>query len=409
MFIESAIIEALTWLGIDFPTPTNQLSKLERYQALAKQLVQQKKAYVCTCSPQRLATLREKQKASNITPHYDGFCRDKNHTLASGATIRISLQSSNDTITYKDKLRGLLSINKKQLDDFIIMRSNNVPTFNFAVIVDDHDQAISHVIRGDDHISNTFKQVVIADYLCFAPPVFAHLPLVLNLDGTVLSKRDAAANILSYRDQGYLPESLLNYLLRLGWAKQNLEFIPINDAIKHFSFEGLNRSAAKIDSKKLLWLNKTYLKHYPPEVIKPMLDQSFSSIPDQTILKAIELFKSRAEQVRDIEHSLRTLFSKESAPPLPEGHPTTQIADRLEQCYDRLNCCAQWDKDTIQNAISSFITDHSLTIKDIVPYLRFALLKELQGPSVPDTLVLLGKKEALAKIKNLLAQCRSAS
>ena len=252
-----AILQGIDWLGLSYDEgPIYQSEKLERYKEVLSQLLEEGKAYYCECTKDRLEKMREAQIASGGKPKYDGCCRDKK--LKSGV-VRF-LNPDNGTVSFNDYVKGEIKISNTELDDLIIARSDGSPTYNLTVVVDDHDMEIECVIRGDDHINNTPKQINLYEALDWNIPRFAHVPMILGADGSRLSKRHGAVNLISYRDEGFLPKALLNYIVRLGWSHGDQEIFSVDEMINLFELKHINKSPASFNQEKLDWINQSYIK-----------------------------------------------------------------------------------------------------------------------------------------------------
>ena len=252
-----AILQGIDWLGLSYDEgPIYQSEKLERYREVLSQLLEEDKAYYCECTKERLEKMREAQIASGDKPKYDGCCRDKQ--LKSGV-VRF-LNPDNGTVSFSDYVKGEIEIANTELDDLIIARSDGSPTYNLTVVVDDHDMEIECVIRGDDHINNTPKQINLYEALDWNIPRFAHVPMILGVDGSRLSKRHGAINLISYRDAGFLPKALLNYIVRLGWSHGDQEIFSVDEMINLFELKNINKSPASFNQEKLDWINQSYIK-----------------------------------------------------------------------------------------------------------------------------------------------------
>ena len=251
------ILEGLNWLGLNSSTaPTFQSQRQARHAEVAQQLYQSGYAYYCTCTPEDVEAMREQARQNGQIPKYNGHCHNAGHTQG---VLRFKMPTSGQS-TLHDQVQGTITIDNNQFDDFVLLRADGTPTYLLAVVVDDHDMHISHVIRGDDHINNTFKQVPIYQAMGWGVPAFAHIPLIHGPDGHKFSKRHGAPSILAYRDQGFLPQAMFNYLLKLGWSHGNNEIISQEQAIKWFSLDNLNKAPARFDMEKLRFINAHYLR-----------------------------------------------------------------------------------------------------------------------------------------------------
>src|SRR5690606_23967768 len=255
-----AIFDGMQWLGLEYDNEVRFQSKnLPRYHECLEQLLAKKQAYYCDCSKERLEKLREKQIKSGEKPKYDGKCRDLNLSKSPETIVRFKTPQTGQ-ITFTDLVRGEITVANNELDDLVIARADGMPTYNFSVVVDDADMAITHVIRGDDHVNNTPRQINLYKALGFSIPEFAHVPMILGDDGARLSKRHGAVSVMQYAEDGYLPEAVLNYLVRLGWSHGDQEIFSKEEMIAHFSFNNVSRAASAFNTQKLDWINHHYMQ-----------------------------------------------------------------------------------------------------------------------------------------------------
>ncbi|MDH3949210.1 MAG: glutamate--tRNA ligase, partial [Gammaproteobacteria bacterium] len=267
----NAILEGMTWLGMEYDEgPIYQTKRFHRYEEVIQELLDTRHAYRCNCSKERLETLREQQMANKEKPRYDGHCRDKQIDPNDPHVIRFRNPLDGDVVV-DDIIRGKVIIHNHELDDLIIRRTDGSPTYNLSVVVDDLDMNITHVIRGDDHINNTPRQINILKALGAEIPKYGHVPMILGEDGARLSKRHGATSVVQYRDEGFLPEALLNYLVRLGWSHGDQEVFTVDEMIEFFQLENVNRAASTFNREKLLWLNQQYIKKDDPARIAHLL------------------------------------------------------------------------------------------------------------------------------------------
>ncbi|HET9485503.1 MAG TPA: glutamate--tRNA ligase, partial [Xanthomonadales bacterium] len=269
-----AIIDGMEWLGLDYDEgPFYQTQRFHHYRHVAGELMRTGHAYRCWCSKERLEKLREEQMAAGVKPRYDGLCRGRTEPPEDGAPSVIRFRNPEEgSVVFDDRVRGHIEISNSELDDLILWRSDDHPTYNFAVVVDDIDMQITDVIRGEDHINNTPRQINIYRALGKEPPAFAHLPMIHGPDGAKLSKRHGAVSVMQYRDDGYLPHALLNYIVRLGWSHGDQEIFSRDEMVALFSVDDVNKSAARFDFDKLAWLNQHYLKNDLPEEVATHLE-----------------------------------------------------------------------------------------------------------------------------------------
>ncbi len=311
----ASIIEGMKWLNLDWDEgPYRQTDRFDVYRRYTEKLLDEGKAYYCYCSPEELEQRRQEALAQGKSPKYDGRCRDLREPVAGRKPVVRFRMPLEGEIVVHDLIKGEIIFDNKLLDDLIIMRSDGTPTYNFTVVVDDVDMNITHVIRGDDHLNNTPKQIHIYSALGYQIPLFAHLPMILGSDKARLSKRHGATSVIAYRDMGYLPEALVNYLVRLGWSYGDQEVFTINELIEHFSFENVGKSAAVFNPEKLLWLNSQYIMNSSSaqlaELVMPFLLRekivSEGSLPDKEWLaKAIDTLKERSKTLLELAGSLR--------------------------------------------------------------------------------------------------------
>jgi glutamyl-tRNA synthetase len=260
-----AILDAMTWLGLNWDEgPYFQAERVGIHREVVQKLIDEGRAYYCTCSPEELEAKRKKALAEGRKPKYDGACRDKGLSRSPDSVVRFRSPEVGVTVMH-DLIKGDISFNNEELDDLIIERADGYPTYNFAVVVDDAQMGITHVIRGDDHVNNTPKQIQIYEALGYEVPLFGHVPMILGSDRARLSKRHGATSVMAYQEMGYLPEALVNYLVRLGWSHGDQEIFTIEDLIRAFSLEAVGRSPAIFNQEKLLWLNQHYITACPEE------------------------------------------------------------------------------------------------------------------------------------------------
>ncbi len=297
-----AILDGMEWLNLNYDEgPFYQTKRFDRYREVCDQLVKEGKAYRCYCSKERLENLRAEQTANKEKPRYDGLCRDRKEAGEGAYVIRFR-NPTDGVVEFNDLIRGPVVFANTELDDLIIARSDGTPTYNFTVVVDDWDMKVTHVIRGDDHVNNTPRQVNILHALGATPPLYAHVPMILGSDGKRLSKRHGAVSVMQYREEGFLPEALLNYLARLGWSHGDQEIFSIAELIEFFDIKDINRSPAAFNTEKLLWLNQHYIKTSAPEHVAKELSWHMQQLHiDVTQGPPLsELIKAQAERAKTL-------------------------------------------------------------------------------------------------------------
>ncbi len=411
-----AIYDGLTWLGLNWDeAPIFQSQRLDRYRQIAQQLIDQNDAYYCYCDQQRLASRKELDEHDERAYRYDGHCRnlslnERQRLEAEGKSRVVRLKTNPGQTQFIDEVHGSLTVDNKTLDDFIIMRSDGIPTYNFAVVVDDHDMAISHVIRGDDHLSNTPKQILIYRALGWQPPKFAHVPLILGPDKKRLSKRHGATSVSEYQAAGYLAEAMLNFLALLGWSPgDDREIMSQDELIDSFSLTGISKKSAVFDETKLVWMNGEYISRMnDDELVKrvlPILQQHELIKDDQYseayTRRALGLLKPKIKRMtdfailgyyffRDPEH-----YDQEA---VKKYWQDDAIADRLTLARDRLSQLEQFDAFRIEMAIRDLAEQLAVSAAKLIHPTRLALTGFGVSPGLFELMELLGKETVLRRI-----------
>lgn len=405
-----AIINGLKWLELDYDGEVvSQFSRIKRHAEVANEMLKNGKAYYCYCSPEELEAMREKAKAEGKPTFYDRRWRDSKEPPPPGVkpVIRIKAPLTGAS-TLADKVQGDVTVNNEQLDDFIILRSDGTPTYMLSVVVDDHDMGVTHVIRGDDHLNNTFRQNIIYDAMDWQKPVYAHLPLILGPDGSKMSKRHGAASVEEYRDMGYLPEAMRNYLLRLGWSHGDDEIISTSQAIEWFGLDHVQKSPARFDFAKLESLNAHYMKEADNERVLKLALPFFDPAPDeaaqQNIMKMMDELKGRAKTLKQLA-SEAAFFAKKIPYAFDEKAQKTLADDGaiLSVLKDRLAALPEFTAENIENACRAIAEDlkESKLGKVAMP-LRAALTGTTVSPSVFHAAEILGRTETVARLEYAL-------
>ncbi len=410
-----AILDSFLWVGIASDEPiVIQSERIPEHLKKAQELVAQKKAYYCYCSQEELAA-RLGANASSGTAYtrYDGMCRDLDQVDTNKpSVIRFKIPNNHGPISFKDAIRGPISFEADSLDDFIIVRSGSVPTYNFVVVLDDAFMGITHVIRGEEHISNTPKQILIYQALGYTMPTFAHAPLILGTDGSKLSKRDAATSVLDYRKNGFLPEALINYLVRLGWASGDQELFTVQEMVDQFSLEGIGKKGSIFDIKKLEWVNSVYLKQksgeqlltYIKEYTNPDFLQELPGWTEQEVRSGLDLYKSRVKNIKELERELVSLSHSPAEYNQEECQKwiTPETKGHLEEVLSCLEALPAWNNDTVSTALKALCQKLTLPLPKIAQPLRIALLGKTTSPGVFEIITLLGRKETSNRIFTFL-------
>lgn len=409
------ILEGMQWLGLSFDIgPVYQSQRTERYREVKQQLLNAGLAYCCNCSRERLDELRESQQAQKQKPRYDGCCRDKNLPMQAGCVVRFK-NPLDGQVRFNDQVRGEVIFNNSELDDLIIWRSDDTPTYNFVVVIDDMDMEITHVIRGDDHTNNTPRQLNIFYALNKTPPSYAHIPMILGPDMKKLSKRHGALSILEYRDNGILPEALINYLARLGWSHGDDEIFSCQQLIEWFELASLNKSAAAYDPEKLNWLNQHYMVHSDPASILPALTHQFELADIDTnhgpaLRELFEVQKSRNKTLKEIVEKSQYFYSEfddydEAALDKHLSQAALPVIDYMSNAMQSV----EWSKQSIKETIAAAAESLQLKMGNVAQPLRVALTGNTISPSIDDTILLIGRERCLKRLQRAQQQIISAS
>ncbi|RZO98753.1 MAG: glutamate--tRNA ligase [Gammaproteobacteria bacterium] len=400
-----SILSSLSWLGIEADEePLFQSNRQAKHKEIALDLLNKGLAYSCNVSPERLEEIRKIQQQNKQQPRYDGFSRDLNLPHEKGNVIRFKMPLAGET-SFEDKILKKISINNKELDDFIIIRSDGSPTYNFCAAVDDIEMEITTVIRGDDHITNTLKQINILKALETDIPEYAHLPMVLSSDGKRLSKRDGALDINEYKKMGYLKEAMLNYLIKLGWTYKEQEIFSEEELIKYFDIQNVNSSAAKFSQKLLDFYNNHYLKETDINSLYAYIEKNFS-LSDKfnqnpKKIEIIDLLRESSNNIIQIIDEL-TFFHKD--PKLTEELLTSIQIDKdlLEKFKVELEEVDFNDKLLIGVFLDNFLSKNNLKFPILGKPLRLILTGKSKAPSITDLIFLLGKENCLERIEKFL-------
>ncbi|MGE4481718.1 glutamate--tRNA ligase [Acidocella sp.] len=403
------ILDGLDWLGLraDEP-PIYQTSREARHVEVAMQLLEQGKAYRCYCSSEELQAMRERAMAEKRPPRYDGTWRDRAPSQApAGVKPAIRLKAPREgEVVLNDLVQGEVKVKNAEMDDMIILRSDGTPTYLHAVVVDDHDMGITHVIRGDDHLTNTFRQIQIYDALGWERPEFAHIPLIHGADGAKLSKRHGAVSILEFREQGFLPEALCNYLLRLGWGHGDAEFLSREEQIRLFTLEGVGRAASRMDYTKLTHLNGMWLRQADDtrlrdDVVERLAKTGITvdTAAMQRILTLMPGLKERAKTLEELANSAAFLSRNV---PLPfEPKATALLTLENKEMLARLASLLEgtsFTAEAIDSTLRAFAEAEGRKLGQVAQPLRAALTGSTMSPGIDSTLIALGKDEALKRI-----------
>ncbi len=406
------ILEGMEWLGLDYDEgPFYQMQRMDRYRAVAQTLIDNGQAYYCYCSKERLDILRENQLSRKEKPRYDKHCRENQILQDKPHVIRFKTPQTG-SLSFQDAVHGTITISNQELDDLILIRSDGTPTYNFVVAIDDMDMEITHVIRGEDHISNTPRQIHLLKALQANIPVYAHAPAILGADGKRLSKRHGATNVLQYREEGYLPEALLNALVRLGWSHGNQEVFNREEMIACFDLKHINKAAAIFNSEKLVWLNQHYLKTTPTSEIAKRLQQHLTAFLvdaplDHQLEMIIEAQKDRCKTL--IEMAEKSVFFYKAPASYEEKaaqkHLTPGTLPVLKAALNAFSnmSASEWNRETLHQTLSELMEILKLGLGKIAPAIRVSLSGRETSPSLEVTLHLVGQPESLARLHKAIA------
>ncbi|HVX72565.1 MAG TPA: glutamate--tRNA ligase [Devosia sp.] len=409
-----AIYDGLTWLGLAWDgAPTLQFSRAARHAEIARELLARGQAYYCYCSPEELAEMRETARAKGLPPRYNGMWRDRDPSEAPAGVapvIRIKAPLSGE-IVVNDHVQGEVVFKTENLDDFIILRSDGTPTYMLAVVVDDHDMGVTHIIRGDDHLTNAARQIIIYNGMGWDVPEMAHIPLIHGPDGAKLSKRHGALGVGAYRQMGYLPEAMLNYLARLGWSHGDDELFSIEQMIEWFSLEGLNKGAARFDFVKLENVNGHYIRAASPDYLYDVMVATAEEIGrttdhaglvanKATVLAALPELQPRAKTVLELIDLAQFIYAVR--PLQIDGAAGEQLTAEtramLAGAKAVLEELSDWSVPAIDGAIRAFAESRGLKLGKVAQPLRAALTGRTVSPGIFEVMVLIGKAESLARI-----------
>lgn len=409
-----AIIEGMKWLKLEWDEgPFRQTDRFDIYKSYVEKLVKEGKAYYCYCSPDELEQRRKDALAQGKSPKYDGRCRKLEGQGAKGqGAVRFKMPQEGQTIV-DDLMRGKVSFENDQLDDLIIMRSDGTPTYNFTVVVDDVDMKISHVIRGDDHLNNTPKQIHIYKALGYEIPLFAHLPMILGADKTRLSKRHGATSVMAYKEMGYLPDALVNYLVRLGWSYGDQEVFTKEELIKYFTFENVGKAAAVFNPEKLLWLNSQYIiksnTEELAEMVIPFLEnagtiQKGQEIDRQWLSKAIKTLQERAKTLVELASSLRYYIAEdiEYNEKAKAKFLNEKSRDLLSELKDSLTSLSDFSASSLETIFKAIVEKHGIKLGALAQPVRVAITGGTESPGIFEVLEVLGKEKTLQRLEKAI-------
>jgi glutamyl-tRNA synthetase len=408
------ILEGMQWLGLNHDQgPFYQTQRFDRYKEVIADMVKAGTAYHCYCSKEELDAMRSDQQARKEKPRYDGRCRHgKGPGAASGRNpvVRFANPEEGATVV-EDVVHGAVTFQNKELDDLIIARSDGTPTYNFCVVVDDADMGVTHVIRGDDHLNNTPRQLNMLLALGKKAPVYAHVPMILGPDGAKLSKRHGAVSVLEYQDHGYLPEALLNYLVRLGWSHGDQEYFTRDEMIAAFDVRDINKAASALNPEKMLWLNQQHLIRAQPKDVIPHLRWHLARLgvfsQDDALLEGIVLSqRERSKTLKEMAENSRFFFGDEITldAKAADKHLTADAKALLGELRTRFAAIEKWEAPAVHAQLEALAKEKSLGLGKVAQPLRVAVTGGTISPPIDQTLALLGQPRTLARLDAALAR-----
>lgn len=406
------IINSMQWLGLNYDYgPFYQTQRSQRYQTILKKLLDNNKAYYCYCTREELDLLRDIQRKSGNKPRYDRKHRNYQGPPRTGVQPVIRFKNPLEgVVVLNDMIHGKIIFQNSELDDLIIARDDGTPTYNFCVVIDDMDMGITHVIRGDDHINNTPKQINILKALDAPIPNYGHIPMILGSDGQKLSKRNGATSIMEYRELGYLPEAILNYLVRLGWSYGNKEIFSLSEMVEIFDIKNCNKSSAAINESKLIWLNKHYIKSLSSNYIANQLEwhinkNNINIEQGPCLEKLVKIFIGRSNTLRDMAESSKIFYSK-----LVQYNKdditilNSKLANEvLLLAYNLFSEIKLWNSNNIKDMIRKIQLEKKLIMNDVAQPIRIAVAGQSVSPPIDSTLELIGKEKTLLRIQYCLS------
>ncbi|MGC6342843.1 glutamate--tRNA ligase [Bisgaard Taxon 45] len=413
----AAILAGMEWLNLAWEHgPYFQTKRFDRYNQVIDQMIEQGLAYRCYCSKERLDDLRHTQEQNKQKPRYDRHCLgDHKHSPEQPHVVRFK-NPTEGSVVFEDAVRGRIEISNAELDDLIIRRTDGSPTYNFCVVVDDWDMGITHVVRGEDHINNTPRQINILKALGAPIPTYAHVSMILGDDGQKLSKRHGAVSVMQYRDDGYLPEALLNYLVRLGWGHGDQEIFSVEEMIKLFELESVSKSASAFNTEKLLWLNHHYIRELPPAYVAKHLawhyqEQGIDTSNGPALEDIVKMLAERCKTLKEMAAASRYFFEEfdhfdEAA---VKKHLKVAAIVPLEKIKEKLTALDSWDLESTHQAIEQTAVELELGMGKVGMPLRVAVTGSGQSPSMDVTLVGIGKARTLARIQKAIDFIKSQS
>ena len=408
-----SILASMRWLGLDWDGPLNyQTQRTALYNQYVDKLLESGHAYWCSCTPEEVEAMREKARAQGLKPRYNGCCRERNLGPGEGRCVRLKAPLAGKVV-FDDLVKGTIAVDVSELDDMVIRRADGMPTYNMAVVVDDHEMGITHVIRGDDHVSNTPRQILIYEALGLPVPRFGHVPMILGPDRQKLSKRHGARAVIEYQNDGLLPQALVNYLVRLGWSHGDQEIFTKEELIEFFDGTSLNPAAAAFDPAKLEWCNAHFMRELPlselAALVRPFAEQAgydMTGLDDSRLEALCHMFRERAANLKVLAESFAPLLTPAASLPLDEKAAAKNLTEAGKGHLAALRdvfAAGEFTQEALEAALHGYIEGNGLKFKDVAPALRTALMGFMGGPHLPEIMAFLGKEETLARLARAAA------
>jgi glutamyl-tRNA synthetase len=411
------ILDGMEWLGLTADEgPFYQTRRMDRYREVLDQFIAQGHAYRCYCTKEELEAMRAQQLAAKLKPRYNGTCRARTEPRPGVDPVIRFKNPVDGAVIVEDEIHGNVVFDNMELDDLIIARSDGSPTYNFCVVVDDMDMKITHVIRGDDHLNNTPRQINMLRALGATPPSYAHVPMILGADGAKLSKRHGAVSVLQYRDEGFLPEALLNYLVRLGWSHGDQEVFSLEEMQRLFDIKDVNKSASAFNADKLAWLNQQHIMRATPERLAHYLKPQLAALGIQTdddkkIANVAKVLQERAKTMREMAESSRFFFSDVNAYEEKAAKKilTADAVTPLQAVHDKLSSLQQWQANLIHDAVAEVAATLAVGLGKVAQPIRVAVSGSSVSPPIDTTLEALGRETTLTRILNAINFIKSTA
>ncbi len=402
-----SILASMRWLGLEPDAePVYQSQRADSYNSYVDRLLATGHAYWCACMPEEVDAMREQARQRGEKPRYNGKCRERGLGRAAGHCVRLKTPLSGKVV-FDDMIKGAIAVDVKELDDMVVCRADGMPTYNLAVVADDHDMGITHVIRGDDHVTNTPRQILIYEALGLKAPRFGHVPMILGPDRQKLSKRHGARAVIEYEQDGLLPQALVNYLSRLGWSHGDQEFFSREELVRYFDGSKLNSAAAAFDPVKLVWCNAQTMRALPVEelaaLVAPFVEQcGFKGIPGDRLARLCLMFRERANTLKALARSFTPLLVSVDALAWSEKDVAKHLTD-AGKCHLRalskiFAVCEPFTAKELNAILNAFVFDSNLSFKEVAPPLRTALMGFMGGTHLHEIMDFLGREEVLTRL-----------